>query len=74
MKCQICEQETGANDLRFGVCWDCATAESIIDDGTDMYDVGLNGEPATKPMDKVRLLYKHGWRHGGEACQNKGSC
>ena len=65
MKCQVCEQETGANGLRFGVCWDCATAESIIDEGTNMYDEGLNGEPAKKAMDKVRMLLRHGWQHGG---------
>jgi hypothetical protein len=23
-------------DLRLGACWDCAEAESVIEDGTDM--------------------------------------
>ena len=26
-------------DLRLGACWDCAEAESVIEDGTDMRDV-----------------------------------
>ena len=26
-------------ELRLGVCWDCAEAESVIEDGTDMRDV-----------------------------------
>lgn len=33
-KCRCCKRQQ--NDLRFGVCFDCANAESIIEDGTDM--------------------------------------
>lgn len=55
MKCNICERE---KELRFGTCWDCATAESIIADGTDMYEKGIDGgdTPAKTAMEKVRLL------------------
>lgn len=36
--CKCCERDVSGNDTRFGICWDCAEAESIIADGTDMYD------------------------------------
>lgn len=35
MKCKCCNRE---KDLRFGICFDCADAESIIVEGVDMYD------------------------------------
>ena len=56
MICEICKRD--GKDLRLGTCWDCATAESIIADGTDMYEKGLNGSdtPAKTAMEKVRLL------------------
>ena len=60
-KCNVCGKTA---ELRFGTCWDCAEAESIIFEGTDMYEKGLNksDEPAKKPMDKLRLLIQKGWR------------
>lgn len=57
MKCKCCDRVT--NDLRLGFCFDCATAESIIADGTDMFD-----EPITKQdgmsleMSKVQAILK----------------
>jgi len=33
--CKCCEQP---KDLRLGVCFDCADAESVIADGVDMWD------------------------------------
>ena len=35
-QCNCCGR---IKDLRLGSCWDCADSESIIEDGTDMYDV-----------------------------------
>jgi hypothetical protein len=35
MKCKCCDRE---EDLRLGVCFDCANAESIIVEGVDMWD------------------------------------
>lgn len=35
MKCKICEQE---RDLRSGVCFQCADCESVISDGSTMFD------------------------------------
>lgn len=61
MKCKICSSESSQNNLRFGVCWNCAEAESIIGEGLDMDDNGLDGKSATYPMDKVKLLIKKGW-------------
>jgi len=57
MECSVCKEKMGLNGLRFGVCWDCATKESIIADGTDMYGKGPNGgEPAKTPMDKLKFI------------------
>lgn len=54
-ECTVCHRII---DTRLGVCWDCAEAESIIDEGLDMWGRGLFNDsmPATTPMDKVRLL------------------
>jgi hypothetical protein len=53
-------------DLRFGHCWDCAEAESIIADGTDMYERDINGaengNDSKTAMQKVHYLIKKGWR------------
>ena len=65
MNCSICKVETSQNNLRFGVCWDCATAESIIAEGLDMDDKSLTGKPASSPREKVSLLLARGWRHSG---------
>jgi len=47
--CRICNQE---GDTRLGVCWECATAESVINDGTDMYDKVV----AKTPMEKLQFI------------------
>lgn len=62
-RCNICKAEVSKNNIRMGVCWDCATAESIISDGTDMYDEP--GEPVKTPREKLALLIQHGWMHSG---------
>jgi hypothetical protein len=38
-ECKCCNRDL---DLRFGFCFDCATAESIIQEGLDMYDKEKN--------------------------------
>ncbi len=67
MKCEICETEISSNDIRFNVCWDCATAESIIDEGLDMFDEGLAGEkvPAKTAREKLKFLIVKGWAKNG---------
>ncbi len=35
MKCRCCSRE---KELRYGFCFDCADAESIIVEGVDMWD------------------------------------
>ena len=61
-ECKSCGKN---KDLRLGHCWDCAEAESIIEDGTDMRDKGIfdNGtdRPAKTAMEKLRLLIEKGW-------------
>jgi hypothetical protein len=63
MKCKICGKE---KELRLEVCFDCADAESIIAEGLDMFDKGINGkdEPANTAMEKVQLLIAKGWHYG----------
>jgi len=50
-----------------GVCFSCADAESIIADGTDMYDQTPKGKdvPATTSLDKLAFLIEKGWRKVG---------
>jgi len=59
--CEVCNKK---KDLRIGVCFDCAEAESIISEGLDMYDLGLNKKPipAKRSMDKLKLLIEKGWK------------
>ncbi len=38
MKCIVCNRETGRNNSREQVCWDCCECESVIADGVDMSD------------------------------------
>jgi hypothetical protein len=70
MECIVCGN---VRALRMDVCWECAEAESIIEDGTDMYDKGLDsddeptfegkkGDPAKTSMQKLQFLIKKGWR------------
>lgn len=59
-ECKSCHCAT--RELRMGHCWDCATAESIIVDGTDMYERGIDGGdiPAKTGMEKLSLLIQKG--------------
>jgi hypothetical protein len=49
-----------------GFCFDCAQAESIINDGTDMFDVPIERENQLKSssaeMNKVKFLIQKGWK------------
>ena len=62
-KCTICEKQT--TDLRLGACFTCANAESIIHDGTDMYDNDINGKKRNETeytaMEKLKFLISEGW-------------
>jgi len=55
MECMICGEESGMNNIRLGVCWDCAEAESVIEDGTDMDDNIV----AETSMEKLKWLIEH---------------
>jgi len=59
-KCLCCDRK---EDTRFGVCFECAEIQTIIVDGTDMYDKGLDDgdEPALKSLQKVKLLRQKGF-------------
>lgn len=70
MKCKACGRK---QELRYGYCFDCAEAESIIRDGVDMYDRGRggdenikfvkgNGNVASTALEKVAFLVEKGWR------------
>ena len=62
MACSVCGYK---GELRLGVCWYCAEAESIIAEGVDMYENGIGDRPAKTAMEKVRLLLAHSWLHRG---------
>lgn len=65
MLCSWCKTLVGANEIRIGVCWNCATVESIINEGVDMDDAGLqdhtgDSKPAKTAKEKVLLLIQKG--------------
>ena len=62
MECSICKKN---KDLKLGVCFDCANAESIIAEGLDMWGRGIDKkeDPAKTSMDKLKLLIQKGWRY-----------
>lgn len=56
MKCKCCNRE---QDLRFGVCFDCAEAESVVVDGVDMYDKEIPQiDGLSKSLSKVQHILK----------------
>ena len=56
MKCKCCNRE---QDLRFGVCFDCAEAESIIEEGVDRYDREIpQVDGLSKNLSKVQHILK----------------
>ena len=64
MKCNTCKKEKSANDMRLGVCWDCAEAESIIEDGSDMDDKYMFDDlPPISAMQKLKYLIEKGWNN-----------
>jgi hypothetical protein len=55
-QCKCCEREL---DLRFGFCFDCADAESVIVEGVDMYDNEITREEGmSMSMSKVKWILK----------------
>jgi len=55
-QCKCCEREL---DLRFGFCFDCADAESVIVEGVDMYDNEITREEGmSMSMSKVKWVLK----------------
>lgn len=56
---RCCQRNGRIDDLRFGVCFECATAESIIDEGVDMYDQPIEKkEGMSMPLSKVHAILK----------------
>ena len=56
MKCKCCNRE---KELRMGYCFDCVEAESVIVDGTNMYDEEITTvEGLSKGMSKLRYILK----------------
>jgi hypothetical protein len=52
-KCKCCEMK---KELRFGFCFDCATAETVIIEGVDMNDNRITKE---KDMSMAMSKYKY---------------
>ena len=59
MKCRCCNRE---QELRMGFCFDCANAESIIVEGTDMYDKPIEKKEGMSmglsKLQEILKLYK----------------
>lgn len=58
--CKMCNKE---EDLRFGWCFDCAEAQTILGTGKDMYEKGDGGtELPTKEVNaRLKMLVDKGW-------------
>jgi hypothetical protein len=55
-KCKCCQRE---KELRFGFCFDCADAESVIAKGVDMWENEIpQQEGMSKHMSKVHYILK----------------
>jgi len=55
-QCKCCEREL---ELRFGFCFDCSDAESVIVDGVDMYDNEITkDEGMSMSMSKLKYILK----------------
>lgn len=55
-QCICCKRE---KELRFGSCFDCADAESIIEEGLDMYDKEVpKQEGMSTSMSKLQHILK----------------
>jgi hypothetical protein len=56
MECKCCNRE---QELRMGFCFDCANAESIIVDGTDMWDKPIEKkEGMSLSLSKIQEILK----------------
>jgi hypothetical protein len=55
-ECKCCGR---TQDTRMGFCFDCAEAESVIVDGTDMYDKPIEKqEGLSTALSKVQYILK----------------
>lgn len=53
-QCKCCEQ---TKELRLGFCFDCAELESVIYNGTDMYDNEIpKNEEMSSHMNKLKYI------------------
>jgi len=53
-ECKCCKR---TQELRFGFCFDCVEAESVIHEGVDMYDNEVpKVEGFSAPMSKVKFI------------------
>lgn len=56
MKCECCNR---VKELRLGICFDCATSESIIVEGVDMYDREVEkSDGLSDGLSKVKHILK----------------
>ena len=55
-ECKCCGRTA---ELRLGFCWDCVESESVIQEGTDMYDKEIPiQKELTKGMSKLQYILK----------------
>lgn len=57
MKCKCCERTI--NNARMGICFDCASCESVIAEGLDMFDEPIQKvEGYSSHMAKLKYVLK----------------
>ena len=55
-QCKCCEE---IKDLRLGFCFECAELESVIKDGTNMYDKEIpKNDGFSQSMNKLKYIIK----------------
>lgn len=61
--CTFCERE--GQELRFGGCWECATAQSVLASGRTMFEEDIPGQvelPVSVIDERLKKLIALGWR------------
>ena len=73
-KCKLCGGKFSPNNIRLGICWECASLQSVLVDGTDMYDKKILDNfslPTGTANNIIKYLAKSGWYNINIYKQNK---
>ena len=61
-ECKFCGRQV---ELRFGGCWECANAQSILATGRDMFQDDIEGQveiPVKIVNERLEKLISKGWK------------